>query len=208
MTSSKTPQLWSLRHPPVNRQINSTLGATDILLAGATASIQTGPDVLAALSQTETLALGPPRGTSSISGEPGYLYQDNEVTLYLTLPELYRFLRRNLEPKEYFALVHQFGVFYAISGKWYDEETGRAASPTMGKSDQATFVYRCMTGEVEPEAIDDEVDAWHTAAEGSPTSKLTLRQYLGMREDEYVQWMKDSSALYKILFYRMRDFGV
>lgn len=208
MTPTSAPRVWSTAFPPANRQVNLALGVVEVLLSGATASIQTGPNEIAELAQLELLALGAPAAPSSISGEPGYLYQDNEVTLYLTLPELYRFLRHNLESKEFFALARQFGVFYAISGKWYDEDTGIARNPMLGKSDKATFLYRCMAGEAEPDAIDDEVDAWHTANPDSATGQLALRQHLGMREDEYVQWMQDPSALYKILFYRLRDYGI
>jgi len=207
MSAENEPRVWSEKYPPVNRKPNLSLGPVTMLLLGASTEIRSNPNELAMLSQTETLELGSPTDFSMLSGDPGYIYKDDEVSLVLSLPEMYRFLKFNLRPEEYFKLARRFGVFYAISGKWYDEDTGIACQPFTGKSDYVTFMQRCMAGEVEPEAIDQEVEAWNGLHEKGCALHSKLHEHLGMREDEYAQWMADPSTLFKILFYRMRDYG-
>jgi hypothetical protein len=206
MTTTNTPRVHSEKYPPKNRAPNPSLGHADMILVGKNVLLTVGPNELAMLSQTETLELGEPVGTSVLSGEPGFIYRDDEVTLTLTLAEMYRFLRFNLEPKEYFKLVELYGVFYAIKDRFYYEDSGIAVAPHWGPSDHKTFMFQCMNGTKDPEDIDDEVDKWHTDA-SVETSGILLRHFLGMREDEYVEWMKEPGSLYKILFVRMRDYG-
>ena len=206
-TASTTARVYSEKYPPCNRTPNHALSAIDMLLAGKEVFLTVSPNELAMFAQTEDLDLGEPLAPSTLSGEPGYMYQDNEVKLYLTMPEMYRFLKSNLRPKEYFQLVNAFGVFYAIKDRYYDEDTGIAQQPLSGPTDHKTFMFQCMNGTMDPEDIDDQVDIWHTAGDKDAATAAPLHEFLGMREDEYVQWMKDSSSLYKILFERMRDYG-
>jgi hypothetical protein len=206
-TPEKQPRVHSAKYPPVNRTPNRALTTIDMLLAGKDVFLTTDPNEIAMLSQTETLELGEPLAPSTLTGEPGYMYEDDEVKLYLTLPEMYRFLKNNLRPKEYFQLRELFGIFYAIKDRYYDEETGIAFEPRSGPTDHKTFMFQCMNGTLDPEDIDDQVDIWHTAKATDTATAAPLHEFLGMREDEYAQWMKDSSSLYKILFIRMRDYG-
>jgi hypothetical protein len=53
-----------------------------------------------------------------------------------------------------------------------------------------TFMDRYLAGEVEPEDIDDFVDEWH---EGKYATALA--EFLGLSDDEYWRWVKDSSVL-------------
>lgn len=205
-TPETTPRVYSDKYPPCNRVPNRALGTIDMLLAGKDVLLTVGPNELAVFAQTEDLELGEPLAPSTLSGEPGYKYQDNEVTLYLTLPEMYRFLKSNLRPKEYFQLANAFGIFYAIKDRYYDEETGIAQQPLSGPTDHKTFMFQCMNGTMDPEDIDDQVDVWHTS-DNTGAAAAPLHEFLGMRQDEYLEWMKDSNSLYKILFIRMRDYG-
>jgi hypothetical protein len=200
----KQLRVYSTTFPPRDRKLTDALGKVQSYLEGSATRLPSNPNSLCISGQVEDLALGEPIEPSDISGAPGYVYHDDEVRLALTLPELYRFLRFNLEPEEFFALARKFGVFYAISGKWYNESTGQAQSPFMGPADYQTFMYKCMAGQLEPESIDDAVEAWHAGKCTQPT----LRGALGMREDEYSEWATKPSSLYRILFRRMRDFGI
>ena len=53
-----------------------------------------------------------------------------------------------------------------------------------------TFMERYLADEVDAEAIDDFVDAWH---EGE--YEVSLAEFLGLSEDEYWRWMKDANVL-------------
>ena len=55
---------------------------------------------------------------------------------------------------------------------------------------ESDFVERCANGTAEPEEIDDYVDLWHES-----DSQLSLPEYLGMTEEEYVfVFLKSSNA--------------
>jgi hypothetical protein len=56
-----------------------------------------------------------------------------------------------------------------------------------------TFMDKYLTGEVEPQNIDDFIDAWH---EG--TSAIPLSEYLGMTTEEYADWIAHADALPRI----------
>jgi hypothetical protein len=53
-----------------------------------------------------------------------------------------------------------------------------------------TFMDRYVAGEVEPEEIDDYVDAWHQGMSAVP-----LSEYLGMTLEEYATWLMHADAL-------------
>jgi hypothetical protein len=53
-----------------------------------------------------------------------------------------------------------------------------------------TFMDRYLAGELEPDAIDDFVEEWHT---GKYTTSLA--EFLGMSDDEYWRWVKDANVL-------------
>ena len=57
-------------------------------------------------------------------------------------------------------------------------------------SRRETFVDLCLTGNVLLEEIDDFVDRWHEAPEGTE-----LHDYLGMTEEEYSLWLRVPDAL-------------
>jgi hypothetical protein len=56
-----------------------------------------------------------------------------------------------------------------------------------------TFMEQYLADEVDAEAIDDFVDAWH---EGEYAGSLA--EFLGMSEDEYWRWVKDPDVLPEI----------
>jgi hypothetical protein len=52
-----------------------------------------------------------------------------------------------------------------------------------------------LRGEILMQDIDDFIDAWHDAADGSAASLASLPEYLGMTEDEYQLWVEHPSSL-------------
>lgn len=206
--TAKPPRVWSDDYPPRNRVPND-MGPIDAFVTGADGPVYIDPNKAAVISQLENLDLGgpvqPPQD-SMLSGEPGYVYEDNEVRLVLTLDELYRFLRFNLDADEYRKLREQFGLFYCISPQYYDVDTGIAQQPRFGPSDQNTFFQRALRGDIEvvdfEKEVDAAVDAWHTSGDG----EVPLHRYLGMRQDEYSTWATAPSKLLQLLFVRLRDY--
>jgi hypothetical protein len=54
--------------------------------------------------------------------------------------------------------------------------------------ERETFVDLVLTGRARRVDVEDHVDAWHDAPEGSPAAGLELHEYLGMSWDEYRLW--------------------
>ena len=61
-------------------------------------------------------------------------------------------------------------------------------------NDKTSFVYACLAGDCELDAIDDFIDAWHDGDSGMP-----LWQFLGVTRDEYGCWVVDPQVLPAIL---------
>ena len=61
-------------------------------------------------------------------------------------------------------------------------------------SRKRTFVEQCLAGEASIEEIDDFVDDWHAAPDGTE-----LHEHLGMTRDEYSLWLRAPDALPCIL---------
>jgi hypothetical protein len=60
---------------------------------------------------------------------------------------------------------------------------------------QGSYMDLLLRGEALMPDIDDFIDAWHDAPDGSAVSAMTLGQYLGMTEDEYRLWVEHPSSL-------------
>ena len=58
-----------------------------------------------------------------------------------------------------------------------------------------TFMDLLLSGDVLAGDIDDFVDAWHEAPEGSTIASLSLAEYLGMTDDEYQLWVEHPGSL-------------
>ena len=58
-----------------------------------------------------------------------------------------------------------------------------------------TFIEQCLAGDIDPEAIDDFVDAWHDGAGPG----VTLEDFLGMDATEYALWVERPGMLPSIL---------
>jgi hypothetical protein len=58
-----------------------------------------------------------------------------------------------------------------------------------------TYMDVLLRGEILMQDIDDFIDAWHDAPEGSVASSMSLAEYLGMTEDEYQLWVEHPSSL-------------
>jgi hypothetical protein len=62
-----------------------------------------------------------------------------------------------------------------------------------------TFLDACVRGQVQVEDVDNWVDSWHDAKEGSDTAALSLHSYLGLSWAEYGRWLHNASALAEIV---------
>ena len=60
---------------------------------------------------------------------------------------------------------------------------------------ERTYMDLLLRGEALASDIDDFVDSWHDAPEGSAIASLTLATYLGMTEDEYQLWVEHPDSL-------------
>jgi hypothetical protein len=72
----------------------------------------------------------------------------------------------------------------------YRRASGAAVSERPG-----SYMDRLLRGEALMQDIEDFIDAWHDASDGSTASEMSLAQYLGMTEDEYRLWVEMPSAL-------------
>ncbi|MFF2531283.1 hypothetical protein ACFVS2_20485 [Brevibacillus sp. NPDC058079] len=59
-----------------------------------------------------------------------------------------------------------------------------------------TFIEKCVSGEETVDRIDDYVEVWHTAGD---EVKLELPEYLGISDDDYEKYLKDSNYIYQIV---------
>lgn len=66
----------------------------------------------------------------------------------------------------------------------------------------STFIDACLFNRAAVSDVDDWVDRWHDSA-GSPDGHpVSLEDYLGLTEEEYSQWMLDSSILRNVVVSR------
>jgi hypothetical protein len=66
---------------------------------------------------------------------------------------------------------------------------------TVANEHSAAYMELLLRGEILMQDIDDFIDAWHDAPEGSAASSMSLAEYLGMAEDEYQLWVEHPSSL-------------
>lgn len=142
-----TPQArdYSLNYPPKNRTATG-LGVTDIEVVYATGVHKFDPNTSTSGAHSGASGMGlcepVPNLPSILSGQPAYLYRNDKLEVALTGDELVRLFMSNLRPEEYFKLVHHFGVFYEISSRVYDEDTGIATSPRYTFAEQEEHAER------------------------------------------------------------------
>ena len=58
----------------------------------------------------------------------------------------------------------------------------------------SSFIEQCLSGHALLDEIDDFIDTWHES-----DSDLELHDFLGMSNDEFSAWVKDSSVLPHII---------
>ncbi|WP_428963640.1 hypothetical protein [Micromonospora fluostatini] len=66
-----------------------------------------------------------------------------------------------------------------------DQRQDAVASPAESRK---TFIEDVLAGLAQVEDMDDYIQEWHDAPEGSPGSDLDLHEYLGLSWDEYRNW--------------------
>lgn len=136
-TTDVSARSYSELFPPKNR-INTGLGVIDIEIVDDQGAHRYDPNsaILAAHKGPKGFSLGTPVALSDISKEPGYILRFDAVQLALTAPEMVRLFMHSLRPEEFFALANKYGIFYEISGKFYDEDTGVADDPRLTFEEQ------------------------------------------------------------------------
>jgi len=88
--------------------------------------------------------LGAPTTESEISGGPGYVVRTQWVKLALSADEIVRFFLQDLNPTEFFTLARHHGIFFDISGEFYDERTGKALAPIHASDNERMKEYRVL----------------------------------------------------------------
>jgi hypothetical protein len=128
--SEQPMHVYSEKYPPV-KQARTELETIAIEVVDLDGKRRFDPTSASIAAQSGTLMekLGRPGAQSAISGEPAYLYRNDVVEIPLTAEEIARLFAHSLEPDEFLALARTYGVFYEISSKFYDEDTGIALSP-------------------------------------------------------------------------------
>ena len=132
------------KNPPKNR-LPACLGILDIEIEWDGGVHRTDPNELAMTASRGDYPLGLPFSArpSILSGKPAYLYREDDFELALTLPELDRFVRKALRPKEFKAILAHIGMAHAIHDDFYDEERGTAIQPmTVDKAGLAACAAR------------------------------------------------------------------
>jgi hypothetical protein len=86
--------------------------------------------------------------------------------------------------------------FIGMDQPWTEEKIAELDAALKPYETDPSFIEQCLQGDAFAENIDNFVDLWHQSEAGCG---LTLRDYLGFTEVEYVRWMKDSAALIDIL---------
>lgn len=59
----------------------------------------------------------------------------------------------------------------------------------------ASFIERVLAGRAYARDIDDFVEYWHEAPEGSDAAKVELHEFLGLTWDEYKLWTERPESL-------------
>lgn len=136
-TADVSVRSYSELFPPKNR-INTGLGVIDIEIVDDQGAHRYDPNsaILAAHKGPKGFPLGESIAVSDISNEPGYIVRFDAVQLALTAQEMVRLFMHSLRPEEFFALANKYGIFYEISGKFYDEDTGVADDPRLTFEEQ------------------------------------------------------------------------
>lgn len=62
-------------------------------------------------------------------------------------------------------------------------------------SSQEKFIDLAVAGSIQPDVIDDYVEAWHRMSERSEE----LASFLGLTDEEYRLWVEDASVLPHII---------
>lgn len=71
----------------------------------------------------------------------------------------------------------------------------RQSSTTAPTGAWPKFMDLLLRGEALVADIDDFIDAWHEAPDGSTVASMSLSEYLGMTADEYQLWVEHPDSL-------------
>ena len=135
--SDKAPRAWSKKYPPIGQAFTGLPTQYEIHYADGVLRLTGAMVAVAASHESLPNWDTSPAFASVLSGAPGYLLKNDVLVLALAPDEMYRLLRHNLRPDEFFKLAQTVGVFYEISGEFYDEATGLAIKPMHNGAERA-----------------------------------------------------------------------
>ena len=118
------------RREPRNRT-PEPLPVLRIEIVHASGTLALDPNSAAMLAATGDYPFGGPVPglRSCLSNKKAYLLREDDLEIPLAFDELDRYLRRDLTPREYFALLDRHGMFYSIHEDFYIEEDGKCWQP-------------------------------------------------------------------------------
>lgn len=58
-----------------------------------------------------------------------------------------------------------------------------------------TFMDLLLSGEALAQDVDNFIDTWHDAPDGSEVASLSIEEFLGMTADEYRLWVEQPDSL-------------
>lgn len=121
------PPQYSAKYPPRGQRVTGRpAGRIEIEDNRGDMQISIRDLAYRAYAGPDALQLRHPLTWSELSGLPAYTVRLQYVELALNAHEICRLVLYRLTPGEFFALARKYGVFYEISSKFYDEETGKA----------------------------------------------------------------------------------
>lgn len=137
-SAGRQPTVFDPMHPPINRRIADGLGVIDVRISGATGtrtfsalSLIMNAHLTWAISDSGAISsIDPAIGDASaqfrcgITGEPGFLYETEDVTLQIAAGPLHRMIFGALRPGEFRALLRRYGAFFEIHDDFYAPDTG------------------------------------------------------------------------------------
>lgn len=198
--SDKAPRAWSKKYPPIGQAFTGLPTQYEIHYADGVLRLTGAMAAVAASHESLPNWDTSPAFASVLSGAPGYLLKNDVLVLALAPDEMYRLLRHNLRPDEFFKLAQTVGVFYEISGEFYDEATGLAIKPLHNGEERAAreavkalphlFIIQNEVGMLFPHSVVNQATAdGHRRAllaQGIVTHAIPLQAVKGKQRAELV----------------------
>ena len=112
---------WALRAPRNRGPMKLAVCEIEIEWLGGMAKLDPNEAGAHSVCGDYPFGLPLPHRKSMLSGKPAYLYRQDDVEFALTFDELDRFMRHDLKPKEYDAILAHVGMCYPLHDDFYQE---------------------------------------------------------------------------------------